>query len=162
MWFTRVSIANPVLATMVMLAFVVLGLFSYQRLKVDQFPDIEFPVVVVQMDYPGASPEIVEAVGTQTIGAPGAREGARADERLSRGSHSRPRRYWSISDVWSTVASAVTSWSCCVMPFGSAFVATCPWLYCRAAASTPRRLRALQPAGRPAAARSTAAGPCPA
>ena len=27
MWFTRVSIANPVMATMVMLAFVVLGLF---------------------------------------------------------------------------------------------------------------------------------------
>jgi HAE1 family hydrophobic/amphiphilic exporter-1 len=29
MWFTRVSIANPVMAVMVMLAFVVLGLFSY-------------------------------------------------------------------------------------------------------------------------------------
>jgi HAE1 family hydrophobic/amphiphilic exporter-1 len=27
MWFTRVSIGNPVMATMVMLAFVVLGLF---------------------------------------------------------------------------------------------------------------------------------------
>ena len=60
MWFTRVSIANPVLATMVMLAFVVLGLFSYQRLEVDQFPEVEFPIVVVQVDYPGASPEIVE------------------------------------------------------------------------------------------------------
>ena len=31
MWFTRVAIANPVMATMVMMAFVVLGLFSYQR-----------------------------------------------------------------------------------------------------------------------------------
>ncbi|HSN31566.1 MAG TPA: efflux RND transporter permease subunit [Ideonella sp.] len=60
MWFTRVSIGNPVLATMVMLAFVVLGLFSYQRLAVDQFPNVEFPTVVIQMDYPGASPEIVE------------------------------------------------------------------------------------------------------
>ena len=55
MWFTRVSIANPVLATMVMLAFVVLGLFSYQRLAVDQFPNVDFPTVVVQIDYPGAS-----------------------------------------------------------------------------------------------------------
>jgi len=61
MWFTRVSIQNPVMAVMVMLAFVVLGLFSYQRLSVDQFPNIDFPTVVVQMDYPGASPEIVEA-----------------------------------------------------------------------------------------------------
>ena len=47
MWFTRVSIGNPVLATMVMLAFVVLGLFSYQRLAVDQFPNVDFPTVVV-------------------------------------------------------------------------------------------------------------------
>jgi HAE1 family hydrophobic/amphiphilic exporter-1 len=61
MWFTRVSIQNPVMAVMVMLAFVVLGLFSYQRLSVDQFPNIDFPTVVVQMDYPGASPEIVES-----------------------------------------------------------------------------------------------------
>ena len=67
MWFTRVSIGNPVLATMVMLAFVVLGLFSYQRLAVDQFPNIDFPTVVVVMDYPGASPEIVESEVTKKI-----------------------------------------------------------------------------------------------
>jgi HAE1 family hydrophobic/amphiphilic exporter-1 len=67
MWFTRVSLQNPVFATMVMLAFVVLGLFSYQRLKVDQFPNIDFPVVVVTADYPGASPEIVESEVTKKI-----------------------------------------------------------------------------------------------
>ena len=67
MWFTRVSIANPVMAVMVMLAFVVLGLFSYQRLSLDQFPNIDFPTVVVTMDYPGASPEIVEAEVTKKI-----------------------------------------------------------------------------------------------
>ncbi len=67
MWFTRVSIANPVMATMVMLAFVVLGLFSYQRLSIDQFPNIDIPTVVVQMDYPGASPEIVEAEVTKKV-----------------------------------------------------------------------------------------------
>jgi len=67
MWFTRVSIANPVMAVMVMMAFVVLGLFSYSSLKVDQFPDIDFPVVVVQVDYPGASPEVVEAEVTKKV-----------------------------------------------------------------------------------------------
>ena len=67
MWFTRVSIGNPVMATMVMLAFVVLGLFSYQRLAVDQFPNIDFPTVVVVMDYPGASPEIVESEVTKKV-----------------------------------------------------------------------------------------------
>ncbi len=67
MWFTRVSIHNPVMAVMVMLAFVVLGLFSYQRLSLDQFPNIDFPTVVVSTDYPGASPEIVEAEVTKKI-----------------------------------------------------------------------------------------------
>ncbi|HRH88229.1 MAG TPA: efflux RND transporter permease subunit [Rubrivivax sp.] len=67
MWFTRVAIANPVLATMVMLALVVLGLFSFQRLQVDQFPDIEFPIVVVQTAYPGAAPEIVEQELTRKV-----------------------------------------------------------------------------------------------
>ena len=67
MWFTRVSIANPVMAVMVMMAFVVLGLFSYQRLSLDQFPNIDFPTVVVSMDYPGASPEIVEAEVTKKV-----------------------------------------------------------------------------------------------
>jgi HAE1 family hydrophobic/amphiphilic exporter-1 len=67
MWFTKVSLRNPVFATMVMLAFVVLGLFALQRLKVDQFPNIDFPVVVVMVDYPGASPEIVESEVTKKI-----------------------------------------------------------------------------------------------
>ena len=61
MWFTRVSIHNPVFATMMMLALMVLGVFSLQRLQVDQFPNIDFPVVVVITEYPGASPEIVES-----------------------------------------------------------------------------------------------------
>lgn len=67
MWFTRVSLKNPVFATMVMLALVVLGVFSYQRLKVDQFPNIDFPVVVITAEYPGASPEIVESEVTKKI-----------------------------------------------------------------------------------------------
>jgi len=61
MWFTRVSLQNPVFATMVMLALVVLGLFSYQQLKIDQFPNIDLPVVVITTEYPGPAPEIVEA-----------------------------------------------------------------------------------------------------
>ena len=67
MWFTQVSLKNPVFATMMMLAIVVLGLFSYQRLQVDQFPNIDFPVVVVTAEYPGASPEIIESEVTKKI-----------------------------------------------------------------------------------------------
>ena len=67
MWFTKVSLRNPVMATMVMLAFVVLGLFSYQRLAIDQFPNVDFPVVVVSVAYPGASPEVVESEVTKPL-----------------------------------------------------------------------------------------------
>lgn len=67
MWFTQVSLKNPVFATMVMLAIVVLGLFSYQRMQVDQFPNIDLPVVVITTEYPGASPEIVESEVTKKI-----------------------------------------------------------------------------------------------
>ena len=67
MWFTRVSLQNPVFATMLMLALVVLGLFSYQQLKIDQFPNIDLPVVVVTTEYPGASPEIVESEVSKKI-----------------------------------------------------------------------------------------------
>ena len=52
---------------MVMLAFVVMGLFALQRLQVDQFPSIDFPVVVVTTEYPGAAPEIVETEVTQKV-----------------------------------------------------------------------------------------------
>jgi multidrug efflux pump subunit AcrB len=61
MWITRVSINNPVFATMVMVGIVVLGVFSYARLRVEQMPDVALPFVNVQTAYPGASPEVVES-----------------------------------------------------------------------------------------------------
>jgi HAE1 family hydrophobic/amphiphilic exporter-1 len=60
MWMTKVSINNPVFATMVMAALMVLGLFSYNRLAVDQMPDISIPIAVISTPYPGASAEAVE------------------------------------------------------------------------------------------------------
>ncbi|MBP5989261.1 MAG: efflux RND transporter permease subunit [Piscinibacter sp.] len=60
MWITRVSIANPVFATMVMVALCVLGLFSYARLGVEQLPDVQPPVAFIDVAYPGASPDAVE------------------------------------------------------------------------------------------------------
>jgi multidrug efflux pump subunit AcrB len=60
MWMTRVSIQNPVFATMVMVALCVLGLFSYSKLGVEQMPDISLPGAEIDVRYPGASPEAVE------------------------------------------------------------------------------------------------------
>jgi len=67
MWFTRVSIQNPVFATMVMAALCVLGLFSYSQLRVERLPDITPPIVFVSVAYPGASPEATETELTRPI-----------------------------------------------------------------------------------------------
>jgi HAE1 family hydrophobic/amphiphilic exporter-1 len=40
MFLSDLSIKRPVFASMMMLALVVLGLFSYRRLNIDQFPDV--------------------------------------------------------------------------------------------------------------------------
>jgi multidrug efflux pump subunit AcrB len=60
MWITKTSINQPVFATMVMLGLLVLGVFSYNLLPIDQLPDVANPVVVVNLNYPGASPEAIE------------------------------------------------------------------------------------------------------
>lgn len=61
MWLTKVSIKNPYLATVIMLALVILGLVAVKQISVEEFPDIKFPYVVVTTNYKGASPEIIEA-----------------------------------------------------------------------------------------------------
>ena len=60
MKLTQIAVDNPVFATMMMVALLVMGVFSYRQLGVDQFPNVDFPIVVVTTDYPGASPETVE------------------------------------------------------------------------------------------------------
>src|SRR5690349_14591056 len=67
MWITRTSINQPVFATMVMAALLVLGLFSYNRLRIERMPDVTFPAIFIQVQYPGASPEAVENDVTKPI-----------------------------------------------------------------------------------------------
>ena len=56
----RTFIQRPVFTSMLVLAVVVFGLFSYPRIGVDQMPDVEFPVVTVTTILPGADPETIE------------------------------------------------------------------------------------------------------
>ena len=67
MFLSDVSIKRPVFATMMMLALVTLGFFSYRRLSIDEWPNVQFPFIVVQTIYPGASPETVERDVTRKI-----------------------------------------------------------------------------------------------
>ncbi|MGH6816666.1 MAG: efflux RND transporter permease subunit, partial [Hyphomicrobiaceae bacterium] len=67
MFLTRISVDNPVFASMMMAALLVVGLFAYRGLGVDQFPNIDFPTVAITTTYPGASPETVETEVTRKI-----------------------------------------------------------------------------------------------
>jgi HAE1 family hydrophobic/amphiphilic exporter-1 len=60
MFLSDLSIKQPVLATMLAVSLVTLGIYSYNQLAIDQFPDVEIPVLTVQTQYSGASPETVE------------------------------------------------------------------------------------------------------
>ncbi len=62
-----VSIERPVFATMMILALVVLGLFSYIKLNIDQFPDVDIPYVTATTVLPGAGPEQMETEVTKKI-----------------------------------------------------------------------------------------------
>jgi HAE1 family hydrophobic/amphiphilic exporter-1 len=59
MFLSDISIKRPVFATMMMVALVVLGVISYQRLAIDEYPDITYPIVIAQTTYPGASPDVM-------------------------------------------------------------------------------------------------------
>ncbi|MFL5565274.1 MAG: efflux RND transporter permease subunit [Gemmatimonadaceae bacterium] len=54
------AIRRPMITVVTMVALVVFGLFALWRLQVDEFPDIQQPVVLTFIPYPGASPEGVE------------------------------------------------------------------------------------------------------
>lgn len=67
MWISDTSIKRPVLATMFILALVVLGLVSYPSIGVDLFPKVEFPLVNITTGLAGASPEIMDVDVTDKI-----------------------------------------------------------------------------------------------
>jgi hydrophobic/amphiphilic exporter-1 (mainly G- bacteria), HAE1 family len=56
----QLCVRRPIFATMLILALVVVGIFSYFSLGVDLFPKVDIPTVLVTVANPGASPEEIE------------------------------------------------------------------------------------------------------
>ncbi|MCU7798507.1 MAG: efflux RND transporter permease subunit [Candidatus Thiodiazotropha sp. (ex Myrtea spinifera)] len=67
MVITDTSIRRPVLATVLNLLLILVGLISYDRLTVREYPNIDLPVVTVETSYPGASASIMESQITSTL-----------------------------------------------------------------------------------------------
>ena len=63
----QLCVRRPVFTTMLILALVVVGIFSYFSLGVDLFPKVDIPAVTVSVADPGASPEEVETEITKKV-----------------------------------------------------------------------------------------------
>ncbi|MDR7272008.1 HAE1 family hydrophobic/amphiphilic exporter-1 [Pelomonas saccharophila] len=60
MFLSNFSINRPVATVVMVIGLMLVGLLALSKLRVNQFPDIEPPVLVINIPYPGASPETVE------------------------------------------------------------------------------------------------------
>lgn len=54
------SIRKPVFAWMLMAAMIIFGFISMRKMGVSQMPDVDFPVVNIQVVYEGAAPDVME------------------------------------------------------------------------------------------------------
>ena len=60
MFLSDFSIKRPIAAIVVIIMLMAVGLLAMTKLRVNQFPDVAPPVLVVGITYPGASPDTVE------------------------------------------------------------------------------------------------------
>ena len=60
MFLSEFSIKRPVAMVVIIIALMALGLLALSKLRVNQIPDVEQPVLTVGISYPGASPDTVE------------------------------------------------------------------------------------------------------
>ena len=60
MFLSNFSVKRPVAMVVIIITLMALGLLALSKLRVNQFPDVEPPVLVVSIPYPGASPDTVE------------------------------------------------------------------------------------------------------
>ncbi|VXB15763.1 efflux RND transporter permease subunit [Massilia sp. 9I] len=67
MFLSNFSVKKPVATVVLIVAMMAMGLLALSKLKVNQNPDVEVPVIVVDIPYPGASPETSEREITNRI-----------------------------------------------------------------------------------------------
>ena len=67
MLISDISVKRPVFAAVISILIIVFGIVSFDRLTLREYPDIDPPVVTVQVSYPGAPANIVETRITQIV-----------------------------------------------------------------------------------------------
>ena len=67
MILSDISVKRPVFASVISLLLIAFGVVSFDRLSLREYPDIDPPIVTVEVEYPGAPANIVETRITEII-----------------------------------------------------------------------------------------------
>ncbi len=60
MFLSNFSVKKPIVTIVILFMLMAVGLMALKKLKVNQTPDVDLPLLVVDINYPGASPDTVE------------------------------------------------------------------------------------------------------
>jgi HAE1 family hydrophobic/amphiphilic exporter-1 len=67
MFLSDTSVKRPVVATIITLAIVFFGILGYQRVGIDLYPQVDFPMVTITTTLFGAAPEVMDTDVTDPI-----------------------------------------------------------------------------------------------
>ncbi len=67
MWLTRFAIKNPTIVTLFFLGVTIFGLVGYRMMGQNVNPNVQFPDISIEADYPGASPDEMERLVVKPI-----------------------------------------------------------------------------------------------
>ncbi|ASY37854.1 efflux RND transporter permease subunit [Taylorella equigenitalis] len=65
--FSEGFIKKPIATTLIMIALLIAGLFTYKNLPISALPDVDYPTIQVTTEFPGASPKIIEKLITSPL-----------------------------------------------------------------------------------------------
>jgi HAE1 family hydrophobic/amphiphilic exporter-1 len=60
MFLSNFSVKKPIVTIVILIMLMAMGLLALKKLKVNQIPDVDLPLLVIDINYPGASPDTVE------------------------------------------------------------------------------------------------------
>jgi HAE1 family hydrophobic/amphiphilic exporter-1 len=66
-WLAALCVRRPIFASVLILVICVIGMAGYVQLGVDRFPNVDFPVIVITTNEPGAAPEDIETEITDKV-----------------------------------------------------------------------------------------------
>ncbi|MDF2607271.1 MAG: acriflavin resistance protein [Bacillales bacterium] len=64
---SKIAVVRPIATAMIILLFIILGLISQSKMRIDLFPDLKVPVVIVSTKFDGVSPKEIEEQVTKPL-----------------------------------------------------------------------------------------------